>query len=228
MLPEKTVNTHYNEPQMDRRLKLYREGNAAESGNTVQDFFAKTIPTTNGGKPASENIRVSNSFLESDYELLHDMQAFIERNGKPCCLNLITERDNAFLKNLEKQAQKTEEHHNGAGEHKEHEGEEDELAAIIREEEEETRKRVEWQKFKAAQDAEDAEKKKANEIQEMAKQELIKQQERDLLDTRSQPIRQYLMDNLVPHLTQGLIDLCKKVPADPVDALADFLIAKAD
>ena len=56
----------------------------------------------------------------------------------------------------------------------------------------------------------------------------MRQQERDLLDTRSQPIRQYLMDNLVPHLTQGLIDLCKKVPADPVDALADFLIAKAD
>jgi uncharacterized protein (DUF2384 family) len=49
-----------------------------------------------------------------------------------------------------------------------------------------------------------------------------------LLDTRSQPIRQYLMDNLVPYLTQGLIDLCKKVPADPVDNLADFLLKKAD
>ena len=62
----------------------------------------------------------------------------------------------------------------------------------------------------------------------MAKAELIKQQERDLLDTRSQPIRQYLMDNLVPHLTQGLIELCKKIPQDPVDCLADFLLAKAD
>lgn len=36
------------------------------------------------------------------------------------------------------------------------------------------------------------------------------------------------MDNLVPHLTQGLIELCKKVPQDPVDCLADFLLAKAD
>ena len=36
------------------------------------------------------------------------------------------------------------------------------------------------------------------------------------------------MDNLVPYLTQGLIDLCKNVPADPVDNLADFLLAKAD
>jgi hypothetical protein len=73
------------------------------------------------------------------------MQAFIERNGKPCCLNLITERDNAFLKNLEKQAQKQggagEDHHEGEQKDAHHDGEEDELAAIIREEEEESRKR---------------------------------------------------------------------------------------
>lgn len=60
------------------------------------------------------------------------------------------------------------------------------------------------------------------------KLEIIRAQERDLLDTRSQPIRQYLMDNVVPHLTQGLIDLCKKVPTDPVDYLADYLLKKAD
>lgn len=48
------------------------------------------------------------------------------------------------------------------------------------------------------------------------------------MDTRSQPIRQYLMDNVVPYLTQGLIDLCKKVPEEPGEFLADFLIKKAD
>lgn len=36
------------------------------------------------------------------------------------------------------------------------------------------------------------------------------------------------MDNVVPHLTEGLITLCKKVPADPIDYLADFLLKKAD
>ena len=36
------------------------------------------------------------------------------------------------------------------------------------------------------------------------------------------------MDNVVPHLTEGLITLCKKVPGDPVDYLADFLLKKAD
>jgi hypothetical protein len=49
-----------------------------------------------------------------------------------------------------------------------------------------------------------------------------------LLDTRSQPIRQYLMDNVVPHLTEGLIELCKVVPDDPTDHLANFLLERAD
>ena len=58
--------------------------------------------------------------------------------------------------------------------------------------------------------------------------EHLREQERDLLDQRSQPIRQYLMDNVVPHLTEGLIDLCKNIPDDPTDYLANFLLKKAD
>jgi adenylate kinase len=55
----------------------------------------------------------------------------------------------------------------------------------------------------------------------------IKEQERDLLDTKSQPIRQYLMDNLVPILTEGLIEVCKKTPNDPVDHLAEYLFKRS-
>lgn len=36
------------------------------------------------------------------------------------------------------------------------------------------------------------------------------------------------MDNVVPHLTEGLIDLCKTIPEDPVDYLSNFLLKKAD
>ena len=36
------------------------------------------------------------------------------------------------------------------------------------------------------------------------------------------------MDNVVPYLTQGLIDLCKKVPEEPGEYLADFLMKKGD
>ena len=36
------------------------------------------------------------------------------------------------------------------------------------------------------------------------------------------------MDNVVPHLTEGLINLCKAVPEDPTDFLANFLNERAD
>ena len=98
----------------------------------------------------------------------------------------------------------------------------------MRHEEEENRRKAEEERELKLKEKEEQEKRRAKEAQDAAKAELIKQQERDLLDTRSQPIRQYLMDNLVPYLTQGLIELCKKVPQDPVDTLADFLLAKAD
>ena len=32
----------------------------------------------------------------------------------------------------------------------------------------------------------------------------------------------------MPQLTEGLIDLCKDIPDDPVDYLANFLLKKAD
>lgn len=76
---------------------------------------------------------------------------------------------------------------------------------------------------------EEAEKeRKIKEKRDAKKLEEVRQQERDLLDNRSQPIRQYLMDTVVPHLTEGLIQLCKNVPDDPTDFLANFLLERAD
>ena len=37
---------------------------------------------------------------------LKRMREKLEQNGKPCCLNLITDDDNRFLANIEKQARK--------------------------------------------------------------------------------------------------------------------------
>lgn len=34
------------------------------------------------------------------------MRAKLEQNGKPCCLNLITDNDNRFLANIERQARR--------------------------------------------------------------------------------------------------------------------------
>ena len=40
---------------------------------------------------------------------------------------------------------------------------------------------------------------------------------------RSIPLRNYLMQNVIPTLTEGLIEVCKLKPEDPVDYLAEYL-----
>ena len=69
---------------------------------------------------------------------------------------------------------------------------------------------------------------KAEEAKAKSRLEKIKEQERDLLDARSQPIRQYLMDKVVPLLTEGLIKICKEMPEKPTGELADFLFKRCD
>lgn len=95
MPAEKTEGTHYkDEKDMDRRLKLYREHNS-QPDNAVHDFFARFID--------KDNIKTVESAKEEP-KIMASLQKFIEKNGKPCCLNLITDKDIKFLKQLEKKA----------------------------------------------------------------------------------------------------------------------------
>lgn len=52
--------------------------------------------------------------------------------------------------------------------------------------------------------------------------EEVRQQEEELLEAQSVPIRNYLMEHVMPTLTQGLIECCKAQPQDPVDFLVLF------
>ncbi|XP_067847164.1 adenylate kinase 7 [Heptranchias perlo] len=53
--------------------------------------------------------------------------------------------------------------------------------------------------------------------------EEVKRQEQEFLEAHSVPLRHYLMQNVMPTLTQGLIECCKIRPDDPVDFLAEYL-----
>lgn len=53
----------------------------------------------------------------------------------------------------------------------------------------------------------------------------VRQQEQEILNQKSQALKQYITDNLLPALTSGLIDICNSKPEDPLDYLADYLIA---
>jgi len=73
----------------------------------------------------------------------------------------------------------------------------------------------------------EGEERKLQEEKAKLKMETIKEEEKKLLDVRSQPLRQYLADNVVPILTEGIIQICKEKPEDPVDFLAEFLFKKS-
>lgn len=55
----------------------------------------------------------------------------------------------------------------------------------------------------------------------------LRNEQKEVLDNKSQPIRQYLLDNLVPILTDGLLDICKRQPGDPVDSLAEYMFKRS-
>jgi len=48
-------------------------------------------------------------------------------------------------------------------------------------------------------------------------------EERDILDKTSLALRKYLDANLVPILSEGIVELLNSFPNDPVDNLAEFL-----
>lgn len=50
-----------------------------------------------------------------------------------------------------------------------------------------------------------------------------KEKHREILDIQSQPIRNYLSNNVAEILADGLAEICRTQPEDPVDALAAYL-----
>lgn len=51
----------------------------------------------------------------------------------------------------------------------------------------------------------------------------VKRQEHELLEARSAPLRNYLMNYVMPSLTEGMMECCKAKPDDPVDFLVMLL-----
>jgi len=56
---------------------------------------------------------------------------------------------------------------------------------------------------------------------------LLAESEAQLLANETLPLRQYLMSNVVPTLTEGLMEVCKVTPDDPIEYLSEYLFAHA-
>ncbi|KAL8431232.1 hypothetical protein ACSSS7_005431 [Eimeria intestinalis] len=94
-------------------------------------------------------------------------------------------------------------------------------------------------KEKEAQEEQEEQERERREREE-EEQQLQKQRERDLIRLRriadyeqqlllmrSIPLRRYLMQHVIPTLSEGLLEVCRVLPEDPVSYLTAFLFAKA-
>ncbi|KAG1706079.1 hypothetical protein DVH05_002640 [Phytophthora capsici] len=76
------------------------------------------------------------------------------------------------------------------------------------------------------QDAQEEAAQQAKLARERARLELVQREEAELLETRAKPLRTYLMDTVLPALTEGMLEVVKVQPTDPIDYLAEFLFRK--
>ena len=98
---EKTEGTNISEVHLNRRLGAYRDQNGTlDSATQISHFFNTLI-----GK---EKCMVLNDIAEmaNETQTLTKIQTLLEQNGKPCCINLITDGDNKFLRKLERKERK--------------------------------------------------------------------------------------------------------------------------
>uniref|UniRef100_G3PI63 Adenylate kinase 7b n=1 Tax=Gasterosteus aculeatus aculeatus TaxID=481459 RepID=G3PI63_GASAC len=93
--------------------------------------------------------------------------------------------------------------------------------------EEEERRKAEEKMEREAQEKAEEERQEAENAQHRAAQweewtqrlQEVRQQEEEVLEAESAPLRNYLMEHVMPTLTQGLIACCTARPQDPVDFL---------
>ena len=52
----------------------------------------------------------------------------------------------------------------------------------------------------------------------------VRESERQMLEARKAPLKAYLMQQIIPVLTKGLVEVCNKHPEDPVEFLAEWLL----
>jgi len=95
-------------------------------------------------------------------------------------------------------------------------------------------KRREAEEQEAAAKAEEAAKaaaqtsgKKEEEKREAERARIIAEYERQRSSIQGVPLREYFMQYMAPSLTEGLIEICKVLPEDPVDYLANYLESHA-
>ena len=99
----------------------------------------------------------------------------------------------------------------------------------IKQEEKDKEQNKEEQKEKTEEEKNNETKKEVKEVlteeQKVQKQlKELEEREKKLLEKKSEVLRRYLSENVMPILAKGILSVCENMPDDPVDALANYLL----
>ncbi|TYZ57456.1 hypothetical protein PybrP1_010844, partial [[Pythium] brassicae (nom. inval.)] len=215
-LPNRVVVLDAPRPVLEKRAQQLSEEDAEASGNTQTAFderhaefsaqveaLATFFERKRGESQSEDGIEVLELHLESedafrDTEHFHDaVKAYLEQGGKTAKPPCNFHPTRDEIRQMQR-----------------------ELEAKRVEDDARMRKQAMEQEEKDAADLE------ARVAAERARLELIQREESELLEARAKPLRAYLMDTVLPALTEGMLEVVKVQPDDPIDYLAEFLFRK--
>ena len=189
-----TINRRF-----ERRYVDYKTLNETEGTKSVLDFFKEN------------NVSIfnydENLLKENEEEFKEQLKLYLNKDGEINNISRLTDQEQIIpieikyntlaIKELQDQQKKAEE-----------------AKTMLEKAEGLTNVTIDDEEYK---DVEEVEKNTINRIKELNKKE------QKLLEKKSEVLRHYLIENVIPLLSRGILKICKDQPDDPVDALADFL-----
>lgn len=214
---EEAARTQNTEAEYNKRLSTFREEMDAENPNNLAIFFEKRLGIDvlemNTALPSEEANQKGDG--EEDEPVENEDTTVDEDNE---------EKDNDAKESVRQSIQMYIEAGGKPFNFHPTKAEIEEEQRLQREKEE--LEKAAFQKAREEEVSADAVQREAQMAQEKLRLEMIQKEEVELLEERSKPLRNYLMETVIPSLTEGMLEVIKVKPADPADFLADFLFKK--
>jgi len=181
----------------------------AEGAATEQEFLVKTAEYKKANLPQDGSPGTSDFFAEvTNTKVLHvDVDASSEDEAFQA-MRVYMEAKGQFFNYLRSEEERVRER-------------EEEVARQQRSADEQA------EQARQAQEAAEAALRQKAAGEEAQRRQAIADSEASLLEAEAMPLRQYLMMQVVPTLSEGLSEVCKEQPDDPIEFLAQYLFAHA-
>ena len=210
----------------NRRLGKLKEDKTKEDYKTIKDYFDED----DNKRLFKDKLMIIDGKNNNILDIIKMTQEFIIKNNG----NKINAIDEGLYCNdysydyvkIEEEKNKPKEEENVLNNQEKKQEEKEKDKEIINENKEEINKEnVDKEKEMNKEENKEIEEKK-EEPKIKSKLELEKENEFKLLEKKSEVLRRYLAENVLPLLSLGILHVANERPDDPVEALADYLLAK--